>query len=175
MDTEIYLQSEDQDYITQEALRFSRAYDIVNSDLWANLMEEKGIRGLVITEEIREKISKSKKGQRLGYKHSEDTKQKMSKSGKVVIHTKEWCENMSKARKGIPQPNISKAKKGISVPKISEVKSKKWIVVDPSGKSKEIINLYKFCKENGLVTGSMFNVAKGKQDHHRGWKCSRND
>ena len=43
-DTEIYLQSEDQEYVTQEALRFSRVYDIVNSDLWAKSQGRKWLR-----------------------------------------------------------------------------------------------------------------------------------
>jgi hypothetical protein len=67
-DTEIYLQSEDQEYITREAIRFSRAYDIVNSNLWANLIEENGcdggggMKGKIVSEQTKNKISESHKG-----------------------------------------------------------------------------------------------------------------
>ena len=67
-DTEIYLQSENREYIIQEALRFSRAYDIVNSDLWANIREENGVdgqvKGIVFSDEWCEKISKANKGRK---------------------------------------------------------------------------------------------------------------
>jgi len=48
---------------------------------------------------------------------------------------------------------------------------KKWKVIDPNGNEKIILNLYKFCKQNGLDQGSMSGVARGKRKHHKKWRC----
>lgn len=147
-DTEIYLQSEDIDYITQEALRFSRAYDIVNSVLWANLKDENGIdgnpKGIIISEEQRKHISKTQKGR---------------------VKSKEERENISKRKRGKPQPHIAKAH------------SLTWIVIDPSGKEQIITNLCKFCRENNLNKAHMIGVGIGRKSYlsHKGWKCKKLD
>ena len=151
-DTEIYLQSEDQEYITREALRFSRAYDIVKSNLWANLQEENGIDGW--------------------------TKGQPNLKLKGVPKSKEHLEKFSKTRKGKPQPNISKARKGYKCSNkhceaISRGHSKTWIVTDPQGVEQIISNLLRFSKENGLDAPTMVNVSKGKKSYHKGWKCKK--
>ena len=103
-DTEIYLQSEDQKYITQEALRFSRAYDIVNSDLWLNLIEENGLdgglKGIFLSEEHREKLAKAKRGKPQSKEHVENRIKPRVKTwlivdpdGKehIIVNLKKFC------------------------------------------------------------------------------------
>ena len=126
-DTEIYLQSEDIDYVIQEALRFSRAYDIVNSPLWANLVEENGLDG----------------------------------QPKGILFTDEWREKLSKKRKGIPNKHHS-----IKI-------SKSWLVINPAGEERIVVNLKQFCKENSLDQGHMGKVSFGKRKQHKGWTCKK--
>ena len=140
-DTEIYFQTENEKEAIFEALRFSRAYDIVNSDLWANLIEENGLDGAP-GGYPRHDISKGKKGKNR------------------PPFSDEWKENLSKARKGLP---LNKK----HCQRISEALEKKWIVTDPCGNEWSIVNLMKFCRENSLDQGSMSNVASGKHKQHK--------
>lgn len=78
-----------------------------------------------------------------GKKASEKTKQKMRKP-----KSKEHLENLAKTI------------------------SFDWILTDPNGKSFHIKNLKKFCRENNLHNGHLIGVAKGRNEHHKKWKCS---
>ena len=159
-DTEIYLQSENQEYITQEALRFSWAYDIVKSSLWANLQEENGIDGW----------TKGNPNLKLkGVPRSSDAREKMSKGRmgiKMPPRSKEHCENLSKSLTGIP-----KSKEQIE--KFIKARARTWLVIDPNENEYIVVNMNKFCKENGLDQRHMSHVASGKHKHHKGWKCRK--
>lgn len=48
-----------------------------------------------------------------------------------------------------------------------------WKVVSPNGDEFLIYNLKKFCRDNSLHSGHMFQVAKGNKKHYRGWKCEK--
>ena len=221
-DTEIYLQSENVEYITQEALRFSRAYDIANSDLWANLKDENGIdgqlSGVPLSEETRKKMSEIRKG----VLHTQEWRDKIAKSLRGVPHSKERVENSSRSRKKLfeehpelkPKPpsakgikhtaetreRMSKAQKGKIIsfetrkkisntlkgiptgPKTKEhiekqaaARARNWLVVDPQGNEQLITNLSKFCKEHRLNDKIMSNIAHGKGNQHKGWKCEKKD
>lgn len=50
-------------------------------------------------------------------------------------------------------------------------KRKKHIFISPEGKDIEVENLRDFCLKNGLSECSMYNLRKGKQKEHRGWRC----
>jgi len=52
---------DDQKLCTEFALKFSEDNNIVKSEEWANLTPENGLDGLVITDEIRKKLSNSQK------------------------------------------------------------------------------------------------------------------
>ena len=135
-------------------MRFSRAYDIVNSELWANLREENGIDGWIKgmarppgSEETRKKIGKGQ----IGKKHSLEHCKHISKSHKGICFSKEHCENIAKA----------------------QIRKQKWLVTAPNGNEQIINGLYKFCMENNLNTGNMIHVSRGKYKHHKGWKCQK--
>jgi hypothetical protein len=49
--------------------------------------------------------------------------------------------------------------------------TKRFIVTDPDGSEHYVTNLSQFCREHGLNTPNLLNVAKGKRPHHRGWTC----
>ena len=46
-------------------------------------------------------------------------------------------------------------------------------VTDPNGVSTKIMNMSKFCSENGLFSGAMGSVYNGKYDNHKGWRCDK--
>lgn len=50
--------------------------------------------------------------------------------------------------------------------------SKTYTLISPSGKVFKIKGLVAFCKSRGLFAGALINVAKGRNSHHKGWKCS---
>lgn len=82
-------------------------------------------------------------------RHTEDTKARMSKTRKGMIRTEEHCENMSKAN-------------GLT-----------WNVVHPDGTTEVIYSLQKFCREHGLGASHMSKVARGLQDNHKGYRCTK--
>lgn len=88
VDTEIVGAFDNIDEASVFALNFSKVNDIVNSQMWANLIEENGIdgapKGIVHDAKWREKQSKLRKGKPQ--------------------------PNISKAMKGKKQPNIAKGK-----------------------------------------------------------------
>ena len=95
------------------ALKFSKDNNIVESNEWANLMEENCRDGILFNEEIIQKI----RSKNLGRKHTEDHKRKCSEVKKGKKRSKETCENISKGRKGIifseeQLKNMSESQKG---------------------------------------------------------------
>jgi len=44
-------------------------------------------------------------------------------------------------------------------------------VTSPEGDKYKVKNLKRFCRENNLNDGTMYDVAKGNQKSHKGWKC----
>ena len=85
------------------------------------------------TEESKEKMSKSGKGKNKGIKHSEERKNKLKDSKCKYIYT----------------------------------------LISPEGEIFEIINANQFCKDNGLCDIGIYRVVNGKCDSYRGWKASR--
>lgn len=100
----------DRDTLIETALRMSEELDVVHSDAWANMIIENGLDGGGITREIREKLFKEAKEickqetlrrYRLGRKHSEETKAKMSAS-----HNKHRSKRYQFLKKTTPEERI---------------------------------------------------------------------
>lgn len=49
--------------------------------------------------------------------------------------------------------------------------AKRYLVTDPSGRQFEVVNLERFCRENGLGTTGLHKVANGKAKQYKGWLC----
>lgn len=72
-------------------------------------------------------------------------------------HNKESLDKMSK-------PRSIEAK-------IAYTNSKKYIVIKPDGDKELVINMKKYCIDNGLSPGPMCRVAMGKRRQHKGYRC----
>lgn len=53
----------------------------------------------------------------------------------------------------------------------SHEKAKIFKITSPDGEVSYIKGLSEFCRQHSLDQGNMSNVAKGKNKHHKGWKC----
>jgi len=103
--TDWYCLYTDKDQCMKAALDLSHKYDVVESDDWANLIEENGMQGggkglkRVITDELRKKLSEAAKSRKHNHNHSEETKQKISLYRKGIVFSKDHKSNLSKAAK----------------------------------------------------------------------------
>jgi hypothetical protein len=110
--------------LRKKGIYYSELYDVVDSDNWANLIEEtgEGVFRTKLSEEHKRKISKAGKGRKLspetikkisdknrGRKNTEETKEKMSlaRLGKPgVKHAKKTKEKLSKVKLGKLKPGV---------------------------------------------------------------------
>lgn len=107
VETEILKECQTNAEVKTWGLYYSKLWDIVNSSEWANLKEETGAGGACIgykhSPEIKEKISKLKKGQPSPNKNktpSASTKEKISKSLLGRKHSKEVVNKRAAAVTG---------------------------------------------------------------------------
>lgn len=164
---------ETQEKATKFALRFSRLFDIVSSEKWANLQIEDantGALGRITTEETKIKIRNALLGKKrnreiseqerenrrkasTGRKHSEETKLKIGNGNKGKIYTNETkrkcgLKNVGKKLTEEHKKKISKGGKGLR--KSEETKIKMSISALGKPKSEETklkISLSKKSKE----------------------------
>jgi|SRR6266571_50468 len=89
----------------------------------------------------------------LDYKPSEETKRKQAES-----------------RRGKKRSPETRAK--ISLAQLGRTKGgKDYIVTDPEGNEYSVHNLKAFCSTRQLHAATLVEVAKGKRQHHKGWKA----
>lgn len=83
-------------------------------------------------------------------------------------HTKEVCEAIRKQKTGI---KLSQK----SIDRRSLLQSYIWKITYPNGKIEIVRNLAKFCKNSPfeLSIGTLYNVAYGRRNHHKGFKCEK--
>lgn len=105
----------------------------------------------------------------LGTKRTKETREKISKAVKAYI-TKDHLDEMTKLA---AIANKGRKKSPVELANWINSRSRKWLVIDPDGNSKEITNLNKFCRENNLLQGKMSRVGSGLESHHRGWRCTK--
>lgn len=116
----------------------------------------------------------------LGYKLSEESKNKISISKKGTKASLETKKLFSEQRMGKNNPMFGKPNSGYKHTKehkkyIANKLSKEWLITDLHDKQYTIKNLQKFCRENKLSQSSMVLVSQGKQNNHKGWKCIKLD
>jgi hypothetical protein len=136
----------------------------------------KRLKGKKLSESVKKKISDTAKGRSnywlKGIPRSEETKQKISEATKGILRTEKTKQNISKALKGKPKSENTKEKfKKIMEEKYSHIC---YEIITPDRNIEYVKNsLKKYSKENGLNSGSMYNVANGKANHHKGYKVKK--
>ncbi|MDA0778791.1 MAG: GIY-YIG nuclease family protein [Bacteroidetes bacterium] len=119
-----------------------------------------GTKGRVVSFELRDKISNKLKGKFKGRQLDLDWKKKISLNSASF-----W------SGKHLPKDSVEK-----TASKNRNNKSNKtihYILINPDGIAINIKDgLEKFCQENNLQRSHLISVAKGKRNHHKGWKCS---
>jgi hypothetical protein len=129
--------------------------------------------GLIITDEVRQKISLKLKGKkkpeghgkkvssfRKKFRYSEESKKKIGDSNRGKKRTAEQIEKTRLSRIGKKQPESQKIK-------VAEKLSKEYELTNPNGNVFKITNLTKFCRENGMNQANMY------KNQIRGWKCRK--
>lgn len=105
-----------------------------------------------------------------GLVHSQETRQKMSISGKGKKKPPGYGEKVSKARKGKPSPLRGRVMPEEHKRKIGNSHAKEYKFINPEGELINIHNLQKFCDENGYSRSNFFAIMKGKREKYRGWR-----
>jgi ATP-dependent 26S proteasome regulatory subunit len=100
----------------------------------------------------------------IGFPHTEETKQIISEMKKGLKQTTEHIQKRIAKMKGFKQSQYQKDR-------VRETLESSWVVTPPNGIPINIVNLRKFCKENGLDQGNMVKVSQGTLKQHKGWLC----
>lgn len=96
--------------------------------------------------------------------HTEETKKLISEMKKGQKQTPEHIEKVRQSRIGKKQTEYQKQR-------AKESLECAWLLTTPEGKQLNIVNLRKFCIENGLDQGNMVKVSQGIIKQNKGWKC----
>lgn len=120
--TEVLRECKTPDELSEWGIYYSRLWNVVNSDVWANLKEEAGVGG-VMGVIARKKLSNKKKGSKLsketkkkmssshiGKTLSEETRQKIGQSHTGKVISKEQKETLSRLNTGKPKSESAKKK-----------------------------------------------------------------
>lgn len=99
----------------------------------------------------------------LGYKWTAEQRREQSVRLTGLTRSEASKLNYSRASKGrkLPQSakdTISKARANVS-----------YVLTKPDGAQLRVLNLKKFCRENGLCARNMFMVLNGTAHQHKGW------
>ncbi|BAU39993.1 group I intron endonuclease [Ralstonia phage RSP15] len=131
-----------------------------------------GMSGRIMSEETKKKIGDANRGNKRpdfaeyartrNYKHSDETKAKISASNSKRKHSEETKAKIGAKHKG---KTISKEHQEARIAAIS----KEYTFTDPNGERQTIKNLTEFCENNNLNRSCMTFVFKGKQKSHKGW------
>ena len=138
-------------------------------DKWAWL----GLSGQIGKDEILRQIAMAQKG----VKKPDGFGEKISAFRKTFKYSEESKKKMSDAKKGrkispeqkekIRLANIGRKQSDFQKQRASETKQKKYMLTNPDGVSFEIMNLTKFCRENG------FDQANMCMSRVKGWTCKK--
>lgn len=140
--TEILLETTDKEEIKKAGTYYSKLWNVVKSDNWANQKVESGTggwtpqsniipwnKGIQMSTEQKQKISKTKKGRFVGQnnpfygkQHTAETKEKISSSNRGRAFDVSVVAARNEKQKGTSKPSVSEKLKG--KPKSEEHKEK---------------------------------------------------
>ena len=101
---------------------------------------------------------------------SQETREKMSKSGKGKKKPPGHGEKVSKARKGKPSPLRNRTLTEEHKKKIGNSHAKTFYFINPEGELIEIKDLQNYCKDNKLSRGYFYKLMRRERDEYRGWR-----
>ena len=140
-----------------------------DEDKWAWL----GLSGQIGKDEILRQLAMAQKGKkkpdgfgekisnfRKTFKYSEESKKKMSLAKKGKKITEEHRKKISIAQTGKKQTEYQKQR-------ARETLEAAWVVTPPNEQPMNIVNLTKYCRENGLDQGNM------SRNRVKGWNCQK--
>jgi len=130
--TDWYCLYTDRDECVNVASELSHKYNVVESDEWANLIEETGLHGgskglkRIITDDLRLKLSEAAKNRSRQHRHNEQTKKLISEKRKGISFSEKHKQSLSKAAKARTHKyeHTEKSKQKISDSKKNAVFSK---------------------------------------------------
>ena len=126
--------------------------------------------------ESKKKMSISAKGRSnywlQGVSRSEETKKKISKATKGLFRSEETKQKISNSLKGKPKSkNTCKKFQERMKQKYSHIY---YEITTPNGDIEYVYNSLKsYAKQNGLSSGSMYDIANGKRNQHKGYKVKK--
>ena len=127
---------------------------------WEDRLAWRGLSGMICKEQIIWEIYKNRTPAMLGKKQSEYQKLRTSMANKGRKLTEEHKAKINPT--GRKQPQSQKDK-------VAAALSREYIITDPNGNDSRIVNLRKWCSENGLDQGNMVRVSQGKAKQHKGY------
>lgn len=111
---------------------------------------------------------------------SDQTKKKIGKSNAGKKRTEDWLKRLSESHMGQKMPESTKlalqrANKDRVIPAkvrlaASIAMQGTFHLISPDGESVTIINMAKFCKENGYNKSRMSELCQGRRKAYRGWR-----
>ena len=110
------------------------------------------------SEEVKRKIGDSNRGK----KRTNETKRRLSESHIGNKLSPAAKRKLSVYWKGTQLSPLARANALASV-------QKTYVLISPSGEKTIIINMAKFCRENGYDKGQMCQLVRGKKASYRGW------
>lgn len=105
------------------------------------------------------KLGSANRGKKRG-PTPEETKQKIGEANSKKRRTEAEKQHLREVNLGKKQSEESCIKR-----------SKSYRVFDPVGQVFDIVNLSRFCKDNGLNQGAMAAIARGEKPTYKGWRC----
>lgn len=122
--------------------------------------------------ESRRKSSLTQRGKILSEEHKNKISKGISGKNNPMANPKNRLK-LSKLRKGNKNPFYGKQHTNEIMCKIIEANSKSYEITDPENSVFIIKNLAKFCRDNSLSPGCMYDVINKKRKSHRGYSCKK--
>lgn len=119
------------------------------------------MKGRKHSENVKKRLSEFRKTC-IGWKHSQETKNKIAQNNRIRGCSQETKDKISQSNKGRRWSEKAREKK-------SETCGKIFLMKSPNGEIIEIKNLKKFSINNNLNHSCMQKVATDKRPQHKGW------
>jgi len=108
-----------------------------------------------------------------GKTHSEETKKILREKNKLNKPSAAVRAILSQKMKGEKNPFYGCKHSDIAKKKIGDRNAKSYTFINPNGDEIKILNIKRWCKENGLGSAGMFALVAGRLLTYKGWKIKK--